>query len=75
MLRLEDQALTFDAVLLLPEYSEVLPKDWILKLTKKQALTWDEQTWLEKLQGSALKRIKPWMWRRNINSVSNNPEI
>ena len=36
MLRLEDQALTFDDVLLLPEYSEVFPKDVELqtKLTK-----------------------------------------
>ena len=40
MLRLEDQALTFDDVLLLPEYSEVLPKDVELqtKLTKNIAL-------------------------------------
>ena len=37
MLHLENQALTFDDVLLLPEYSEVLPKDVDLKtrLTKK----------------------------------------
>ena len=36
MLRLEDKALTFDDVLLLPEYSDVLPKDVDLKtkLTK-----------------------------------------
>ena len=26
----------------------------------------------ENLNKSALKRIKPWMWRRNINSISNN---
>ena len=37
MLHLENQALTYDDVLLLPEYSEVLPKDVDLKtrLTKK----------------------------------------
>ncbi|SVD85235.1 uncharacterized protein METZ01_LOCUS438089, partial [marine metagenome] len=36
MLRIEDKALTFDDVLLLPEYSDVLPKDADLKtkLTK-----------------------------------------
>ena len=25
-----------------------------------------------KFKNSALKRIKPWMWRRNINSISKN---
>ncbi|MFL0778027.1 MAG: epoxyqueuosine reductase, partial [Prochlorococcus sp.] len=34
-------------------------------LKRDQALHWDNQTWDEKLRGSALKRIKPWMWRRN----------
>ena len=28
--------------------------------------------WKENLNKSALKRIKPWMWRRNIQSVSSN---
>ena len=45
------------------------PKDWILKLTKKDVLAWDEQKWKKKLQGSALKRIKPWMWRRNASAI------
>jgi len=31
MLRIVDQALTFDDVLLLPEHSEILPKDADLK--------------------------------------------
>ena len=31
MLRIADQALTFDDVLLLPEHSKILPKDAVLK--------------------------------------------
>jgi epoxyqueuosine reductase len=37
----------------------------MLDLTQEQALAWDDDTWSEKLRGSALRRIKPWMWRRN----------
>ncbi len=49
---------------------EVLPKEWILELTKSQAIEWDDAVWAEKLKGSALKRIKPWMWRRNAKSIT-----
>mgnify|MGYP005683859331 FL=1 len=40
MLHIEEQALTFDDVLLLPDYSEVLPQDTDLstKLTRDVAL-------------------------------------
>jgi len=31
-----------------------------------------EKEWTNILKGSSLKRIKPWMWRRNINAISNN---
>ncbi len=48
------------------------PSDWILKITRKDALSWSDEEWKENLNKSALKRIKPWMWRRNINSISNN---
>jgi len=44
---------------------DVQPREWLLQLKRDQALHWDNQTWDEKLRGSALKRIKPWMWRRN----------
>ena len=44
---------------------EMQPREWILKLTKGQAMNWNESTWEKKLHQSALKRIKPWMWRRN----------
>ena len=47
------------------------PSEWILKITKKDALSWSDSVWKENLKKSALKRIKPWMWRRNINSISN----
>ena len=44
---------------------DVQPRAWILQLTREQALSWDDNTWDEKLRGSALRRVKPWMWRRN----------
>ena len=50
--------------------SELQPPEWILNINKKDALEWSDDEWKEKISGSALKRIKPWMWRRNINSTS-----
>ncbi len=47
------------------------PSEWILKITKKDALSWSDSQWNENLKKSALKRIKPWMWRRNISSITN----
>ena len=46
--------------------------EWILNINKKDALSWSDSKWKENLRKSALKRIKPWMWRRNINSISKN---
>ena len=51
--------------------TELEPKKWMLNLTKKQALEWTDEQWKEKLQGTALKRIKPWMWRRNAKATKN----
>ncbi len=51
---------------------ELLPQDWIMDITAKEALSWDDRKWEKMLQGSALKRIKPWMWRRNVLSTQNN---
>ncbi len=48
---------------------DMQPKEWILNLTKDQALSWSDENWSKKLQGSALKRIKPWMWRRNAKVI------
>ena len=43
------------------------PKEWIKNLNI-DALSWDDKTWEENLKGTTLKRIKPWMWRRNIKA-------
>jgi len=43
------------------------PKEWIKNLNI-EALSWDDKTWEENLKGTTLKRIKPWMWRRNIKA-------
>ena len=48
---------------------DMQPQDWIHTLTSKEILTWDEETWKQKLNGSTLKRIKPWMWRRNAKAM------
>ncbi|MCY4359253.1 MAG: epoxyqueuosine reductase, partial [Cyanobacteria bacterium MAG APA_bin_95] len=45
------------------------PADWMLTANAEQLLGWDDATWDEKLRGSALRRIKPWMWRRNIHTA------
>ena len=46
---------------------ETKPKEWIKNLTV-EALDWDDKTWKENLKGTTLKRIKPWMWKRNIKA-------
>ncbi len=51
---------------------EVQPKNWLLNIKASEALKWDENTWKEKLKGSSLKRIKPWMWKRNISAAVKN---
>ena len=51
------------------------PKDWILNLTKKDILSWNEDEWKENLRNSPLKRIKPWMWKRNVKALSTNNTV
>jgi len=46
---------------------ETTPKEWI-KNINTNSLSWDDKTWTENLKGTTLKRIKPWMWRRNIKA-------
>ena len=46
---------------------ETKPKEWINKLNV-DSLNWDDKTWADNLKGTTLKRIKPWMWRRNIKA-------
>jgi len=50
---------------------ETEPKKWIENLNI-ESLSWSDETWQEKLQGTTLKRIKPWMWRRNIKANLKN---
>ena len=47
--------------------SETQPKEWIMNLNV-DSLNWDDKTWIENLKGTTLKRIKPWMWKRNIKA-------
>ena len=51
--------------------SETTPKKWIKDLDI-EALNWDDKKWEENLKGTTLKRIKPWMWKRNIKAVLKN---
>ena len=50
---------------------ENTPKEWIKNLNS-EALNWDDKTWEKNLKGTTLKRIKPWMWKRNIKANLKN---
>ena len=50
---------------------ENTPKEWIKNLNM-DSLSWDDKTWEKNLRGTTLKRIKPWMWRRNIKANLKN---
>ena len=50
---------------------ETEPREWI-KNFNTDALNWNDKTWEENLKGTTLKRIKPWMWRRNIKANLKN---
>ena len=50
---------------------ETTPKEWI-KTINVDSLNWDENKWIENLKGSTLRRIKPWMWKRNIKAILKN---
>ena len=43
-------------------------QEWIKDLDAN-SISWTDEEWTEKLKESTLKRIKPWMWRRNIKAV------
>ena len=47
---------------------EAAPRSWI-KTLNDESLSWDEGKWEENLKGTTLKRIKPWMWKRNIKAM------
>ena len=50
------------------ESFEAAPKTWIKNLNV-ESLSWNEKRWEENLKGTTLKRIKPWMWKRNIRAM------
>jgi epoxyqueuosine reductase len=41
-----------------------------LNLQVEQVQGWNEAQWDERLRASALRRIKPWMWRRNAAAAA-----
>ena len=49
--------------------ADLQPRPWLLDLRAEEALQWDDATWDERLRASALRRIRPWMWRRNIRAA------
>ncbi|KGF85783.1 tRNA epoxyqueuosine(34) reductase QueG [Prochlorococcus marinus] len=53
---------------------ETTPKKWIKNLNI-DSLNWDDETWKKHLHGTTLKRIKPWMWKRNIKANLKNEKI
>jgi len=53
---------------------ETTPKEWIKNLNI-ESLNWEDKTWQENLKGTTLKRIKPWMWKRNIQANIKNKNI
>jgi epoxyqueuosine reductase len=48
---------------------DLQPRPWWLDLRAEEALGWSDAEWDEKLRASALRRIKPEMWRRNIRAA------
>ena len=52
---------------------EMQPRPWLLNVNAKDLQDWDDATWDQQLRGSALRRIKPWMWRRNAAAAQ--PEL
>ena len=48
---------------------DVQPRPWLLNLQAAAALQWSDAEWDERLRASALRRIKPWMWRRNLKAA------
>jgi epoxyqueuosine reductase len=49
---------------------DLQPRPWWLDLRAEEALGWSDEDWDDKLRASALRRIKPAMWRRNIRAAT-----
>ena len=52
---------------------DLQPRPWWLDLPAEAALSWSDAEWDEKLRASALRRIKPALWRRNIRAAAARP--
>ena len=48
---------------------DLRPRPWWLSLRAETALSWSDAEWDTRLRASALRRIQPWMWRRNIEAA------
>ena len=48
---------------------DLQPRPWMLNLQASEAVHWSDADWDERLRASALRRIKPWMWRRNLRTA------
>jgi epoxyqueuosine reductase len=48
---------------------DLQPRPWWLDLQAQEALSWSDAQWDDNLRASALRRIKPAMWRRNIRAA------
>jgi len=53
---------------------DLQPRPWWLNLQADEALAWSDAAWDERLRASALRRIKPTMWRRNIRAAAGRPQ-
>jgi epoxyqueuosine reductase len=51
------------------EDPDVQPRPWLLELRAEEALGWSDDAWDERLSASSLRRIRPWMWRRNLKAA------
>ena len=52
---------------------DLQPRPWLLDLRAEEALQWSDAAWDERLRASALRRLKPWMWRRNLRASQGGP--
>jgi epoxyqueuosine reductase len=48
---------------------DLQPRPWWLDLQAEEALSWSDREWDDRLRASALRRIRPWMWRRNLRAI------
>ena len=48
---------------------DLQPRPWLLSLDGEEALGWSDADWDQALRASALRRIRPEMWRRNLRAA------